>query len=51
MPQQWLVHHFLVGIPAVVDAQRGEGRRKLYQLHELSLLRIGRHMSIDYLLR
>jgi hypothetical protein len=38
----------------VVDTQvcsRGKGRRKLYQLHERSLLRIGRHMTIDYLSR
>ncbi|KAL4951453.1 hypothetical protein BDW69DRAFT_38599 [Aspergillus filifer] len=30
-------------------AQRKEGRRKLYQLHECSLLRIGCHMTIDSL--
>jgi hypothetical protein len=28
-------------------AQRGKGRRKLYQLHGRSLLRIGCHMTID----
>jgi hypothetical protein len=31
----------------VVNAQRGKGRRKLHQLHERSLLRIGCHMTID----
>jgi hypothetical protein len=30
-------------------AQRGKGRRKLYQLHGRSLLRIGCHMTIDSL--
>jgi hypothetical protein len=33
----------------IVNAQEGKGRRKLYQLHGRSLLRIGCHMTIDSL--
>ena len=42
-------HVVLKLLSYVVNAHRGRSRRKLYQLHERSLLRIGCHMTIDCL--
>lgn len=41
-------HLIKLDVP-VVDAQRGQGRRKLYQLYEHSLLRIEHYIIIDSL--